>query len=438
MESTLINGIDSQSFESNLYRKLSLRIMPIIFFIFLLSFLDRVNIGYAHIQLKSDLGLTDAQFGIAAGIFSLSYLVCEFPVSIFFPRIGARKTLLRIAFLWGITSSLVMFVNSANQLYALRFILGAFEAGCLPAVLLHIRNWFPAHKRGSATGMFMVATGVAIMIGGPLSGWVMTSLDGYMGMSGWRWLFPIEGLPTVFLGILAYFIVVDKPNDASWLSQNEKDFLNAELAKEQPKPHEKGGVINALKDKNTLLFILMLFFATSGGYAISFWLPTMIKTLGVDSILSIGWLSAIPSIFGCLGFVLYGYISDKFNKPKSVFFSVCIIAGISFIASFFVSESVNLNLMFVSIANFCISGAITTFWTLPTAYYKGDKNSGSIAIVNIGNIMAGMLSPIIIGFVSSNLGNVYYGISVIGVGLIIGAFLTLLLIRSESRKLSFN
>ncbi|MBJ7556804.1 MFS transporter [Marinomonas spartinae] len=427
MEATVLNRVNSGSFESRLYRKLTLRIMPIIFLIFLLSFLDRVNIGYAHIQLKNELGLSDTQFGIAAGIFSLSYLIFEFPLSMLFPRIGARKTLLRITFLWGITSSLVMFVNSANQLYVLRFILGAFEAGCLPAVLLHIRNWFPVHKRGSATGLFMLATGVAIMIGGPLSGWVMVTFDGYMGLSGWRWLFPVEGLPTVVVGIIAYFIIVDKPKDASWLSDREKEFLIAELAKEKLALHEKSGILHALKDKNTAVFLLMLFFATSGGYAISFWLPTMIKTLGVDSLISIGWLSAIPSLFGCLGFIFYGYISDKFNKPKSIFSVICLVAGVSFITSLFVSQNLTLNLMLLSLANFCISGAITVFWTIPTAYFKGDKNSGTIALINIGNILAGMLSPVIIGFVSASMGNVYYGITVIGIGLIMGALMARIL-----------
>jgi len=410
------------------------RIMPIIFLIFLLSFLDRVNIGYAHLQLKGDLGLSDAQFGIAAGIFSLSYLICEFPVSIFFPRIGARKTLLRITLLWGITSSLVMFVSSAHQLYFLRFILGAFEAGCLPAVLLHLRNWFPAHKRGGVTGLFMVATGVAIMVGGPLSGWIMTVLDGFMGMRGWRWLFPLEGLPTVVLGVVAYYIIVNKPREAHWLTDTEKEFLDRELASEQPAQGEKTGVLHALADKNTFLFILMLFFATSGGYAISFWLPTMLKSLGVQSLINIGWLSTIPSVLGCIGFLGYGYVADRCGRVKGLFCIASAVAGLCFILASFMEHHFSLNLALVSVANFCISGAITTFWILPTAYYKGEKNTGSIAIVNIGNIMGGMLSPIIIGYVSKSFGNVYYGIAVVGVGLLIGAVLSLIMIKASARS----
>lgn len=415
--------------ERALYRKLRWKILPIIFILFVFSFLDRVNIGYAHLQLKSALVMSDAQFGWAAGIFSIAYLIFEFPMTMLFPRMGARKTFLRIAVLWGLTSGLTAFVTTPTQLYVLRFVLGAFEAGVLPAVVLHLNNWFPHSQRGRVTGIFMLATGVASVIGGPISGWIMTAMDGSHGLAGWQWLFLVEGLPTVLVGVAAYLMLVDRPADATWMNASEKQMLQQAIRREQEASEgSHKGWLQVLKDWRVLVLALLLFAVTCGGYAISFWLPSIIRRLGVASALDVGLWAVIPAVFGCLGFVLVGLSSDRLKERRWHYAVGALAAGGAFCLAFTASGSLIGSIGLLSVANFAVSGCISVFWTIPPSYFGKDIAPAGVAIVNIGNVLAGLLSPLVIGALSARTGSLYAGLTVVGADLLIAAVLMLLVL----------
>jgi MFS family permease len=277
-----------------LYRKITLRLMPLLFLCYLFAFLDRINIGYAKLDMSSDLGFSDAVYGLGAGIFFFSYLMFEVPSNLLFERVGARLTMLRILVLWGITSAATMFVSTPTQFYVARFMLGVFEGGFFPGMILYLTYWFPSSRRGLVTGMFMFAVPIAGIIGGPISGTIMTAMDGAGGMRGWQWMFLIEGIPSILLGLVCFFYLADKPAQATWLSAAEKDLLATALAhdngdgKGAVDRHAAGQFRKAVTDVRVWVLALIYFSAACGNYAFTFWLPSMIKSLGVGSLAQVG------------------------------------------------------------------------------------------------------------------------------------------------------
>ena len=269
-----------------LYSKVSWRIIPLLLICYMVAYLDRINIGYAQLQMKQVLTFSDAVYGLGAGIFFIGYFLFEVPSNLLLEKIGARKTLLRIMFCWGLVAAAMMFVQTPMQFYMVRFLLGVFEAGFFPGIILYLTFWYPSARRGQMIAIFMAATSVAGVIAGPLCGGIMKYLDGANGLAGWQWLFVVQGLPASLLGIVAYFYLQDKPEDARWLSASEKKVLQANLDNDQKNvasaSHASLGQM--LRDRKVYVLALVYFLLLGATYTMVFWVPTLVKSWGVTDL----------------------------------------------------------------------------------------------------------------------------------------------------------
>ncbi len=313
-----------------LYSKVSWRIIPLLIVCYIVAYLDRINIGYAQLQMKQVLTFSDAVYGLGAGIFFIGYFLFEVPSNLMLEKIGARKTLLRIMFCWGIVAAAMMFVQTPTQFYVLRFLLGVFEAGFFPGIILYLTYWYPSKRRGQMIAIFMAATTVASVIAGPLCGGIMKYMDGANGLAGWQWLFLVQGLPASLLGIVAYFYLQDKPEDARWLSAAEKKALRTNLE------NDHGNVAGAshaslgqmFRDRKVYVLALVYFLLLGATYTMIFWVPTLIKSWGVADLMQIGLYSALPSLIGVFGMILIGRNSDKHGERRWHFAGSVAIAAI--------------------------------------------------------------------------------------------------------------
>ena len=287
-------GTGSRQAQLNaVYKKVSWRLLPFLLLCYFFAYLDRVNIGFAKLQMQQELGFSDAVYGMAAGIFFLGYVMFEVPSNLMLEKVGARKTITRIMILWGITSMSMLFVNSPTTFYVLRFMLGVFEAGFAPGMIFYLTYWYSGERMARVMAFVMLAGPLGGMLGAPVSTHIMTVAHGLHGMSGWQWVFLIEGLPTVILGIITFFYLTDHPTQAKWLNDSEKALLANEIQQHQAASTHSGfGAV--LKDPWVYFMAFAYFTIISGIYAIGFWLPSLIKSSGIDDLNTIGWLSAIP------------------------------------------------------------------------------------------------------------------------------------------------
>src|SRR5215475_9786902 len=299
------------------YIKIAKRIIPFLALLFVMAWLDRYNLGFAKLQMVKDLGFSQAVYGFGAGIVYLGYMLFEIPSNLLLERFGARKTFARITILWGITSIATMFVKTATLFYILRFLLGSFEAGLFPGAVLYLTYWFPARRRAQMQALFATSIPISVILGGPVSGWIMSSMGGRLGLANWQWLFLLEGLPSIVVGLLALAIIVDKPARATWLTETEKQLVLADLEADH---HEAGarkhGLAEALKLSRLWLMTLIYFCATSSNVTLGFWIPSIIQSFGVKSTISIGLLSAIPYVAAMIGMVLVGRHSDRTRERR--------------------------------------------------------------------------------------------------------------------------
>ncbi|MEX4002098.1 MFS transporter [Paraburkholderia sp. EG285A] len=407
---------------NRVFRKIMWRLMPLVFIGYLCAFLDRINIGYAQLQMKDDLGFSDPVYGLGAGIFFLSYLLCEVPSNMLFERLGARRTFLRIMLLWGLTSAATMFVQTPLQFYVMRFLLGAFEAGFFPGVILYLSYWFTPEWRGRATGAFLFALPVAGIVGGPLSGTVISGMNGIGGLAGWQWCFLLEGLPTVAVGLLCYTFLCNGPDDANWLTDDEKRIVSAAL------PHRSAGtqgswstVRDALSDSRVYSLGLVYFAITSGSYAYAFWLPTMIKGLGVTGPAEIGWYAVVPYAAGAVGTWCIAALSDSRQERRGYIVMSLLIAACALSATTVVNQSLFVSLALLSVTNFFLMGAGAVFWAIPSSAMSTRSAAAGIAIVSSIGILGGFFSPTLIGLTRGATGSLSGGLQLMSAILVIGA-----------------
>ena len=318
-ESPAIAGDD----EHRLYRKVVYRIIPFIFVCYVLNYIDRVNVSFAKLQFQGDLHLSDASYGLGVGLFYVGYILFEVPSNLVLQKIGARKTITRIMCLWGLISMAMAFVSSPLQFYLARILLGAAEAGFFPGVILYLTLWFPDRMRGRIMSLFVLAIAVSGIVGGPTSGVIMQHLDGFLGFRNWQWLFLIEGILPVVMGIAAFFVLDDRPRDASWLSGHEKDLLVANLSVERRIDSRSGLQAFLLALRKPMLWIATFgyFSVTWAGMVLNFWAPTIIQRAGVTNLLHIGLLSAVPYMVGAAGMLLLCYSSDRWLERRWHFFA---------------------------------------------------------------------------------------------------------------------
>ncbi len=335
------------------YRRVAWRLVPFLLLCYVLAIIDRFNIGFAKLQFIQDLRLNDAIYGLAAGAFSVGYVAFEVPSNLLLERVGVRKTLLRIMVLWGIVTSAMMFVRGATHLYVLRFLLGVAEAGFFPGILFYLTYWFPDRKRGRMTSLFVTAVPIAGVIGGPVSGWLMDHTHGVGGLRGWQWLFLLEGIPSVLLGVVAYFVLTDRPASAAWLSVAEKETILADQASDRArsavKPTRSFG--DALRSGRVYALAAIYFAYFCSLNSILLWTPTLLRLVGIRTLTDIGRVSGAMSLIATAGMIVIGYSSDRFLERRwHVALSGLTAAG-AFLLLPFAAHSVAVTVLLLTIAS---------------------------------------------------------------------------------------
>ena len=414
---------------SNAFRKVNIRVLLFLVVCYAFCFLDRINIGLAKLQMQSDLALSDSAYGLGAGIFFLGYMLFEVPSNLLLVRLGARRTLSRIMVLWGLASMSMSYVNSVPVFYGLRFLLGLCEAGFAPGIIFYLTLWYPEARIGRAMAILLSAVPIGALIGSPLSTWIMTSLAGWRGLAGWQWMFIVEGLPSIVLGVVAFFYLNDGPTDAGWLSREEKAFLSTELSAVPVKRYSSLSTV--VTDPRTYTLAITYFSLICGIYAVGFWLPTILKTAGASNIMEIGLYSAVPYAAAIVGMYMLGCSSDHHRERRwhSALAAVFGAAALM-VAAFFTSNFV-VSLVGITLATALMYGAYTVFWAMVSDYLKGPAAAGGIALINSIGLFGGFLSPTIIAWTKATTGSLQAGLLVM-VGFLIGGAVLLLLTSSQS------
>jgi D-galactonate transporter len=394
-----------------IYNKIAKRILPFLTLLFVTAWLDRVNVGFAKLQMQQDLGFSEAAFGLGAGIFYIGYLLFEVPSNLVLEKIGARMTMARITILWGLTTMATMFVTSATAFYILRFFLGAFEAGLYPGVILYLTYWFPARRRAQMLGFFMTAVPIGGILGGPVAGWIMGTMGGVLGYANWQWLFILEGLPSVILGIITLLILDDRPDEARWLSQDEKQRIVDDLQRDRRLAGErKHSFIDALKVPQVWLLALIYFCLVSANPTLGFWLPTIIKGLGVRSDFIIGLLAALPYVIGVIMTVLVGKHSDRHLERRyhCALATLTAAAGLVMIGVLAATPVLSFLALVVAVAG--VLSAFAPFWQMPTMLLAGSAAAGGIALINSLGNLSGFVGPYLVGWLKDMTGTTATGL----------------------------
>ena len=419
---------DALALETGAYRKVMWRLVPFLFLCYVVAYLDRVNVGFAKLQMLSDLKFSEAAYGLGAGIFFIGYFIFEVPSNLILHKTGARRWIARIMVTWGFLSASMMFVTSETMFYVLRFFLGAAEAGFFPGIILYLTFWFPSQQRGRIVALFMTAIAMSGVIGGPLSGWIMTSMAGVNGWAGWQWLFLIEGLPSVAMGVIVLFYLDDSIAQAKWLTAGEKSVLQANIAAEQ-KTQAHMTIGQTFKNPQVLMLSGLYFFFIMGLYGVSFWLPQLIKNLGVKDIMTVGLLSAIPYGVAAICMVLVGQSSDRRAERRWHLVVPALLGAVGLVLSGVYGNQPVLGMLALTLGTAGILSVLPVFWTLPTAFLTGASAAAGIALVNsIGNL-AGFLSPYGVGLIKDATGSTTLALYMLATSMALGAALTFFVTR---------
>ncbi len=388
--------------EERTYRKVTMRIVPFLFICYLAAYVDRVNVGFAKLQMLSELNFSETVYGFGAGIFFLGYVLFEVPSNVIMHRVGARLWIARIMITWGLISGAMAFVHSPLSFYVLRFLLGVAEAGFIPGILLYLTYWFPARRRGRITALFLTAIPMATIFGGPLSGWILSQVSGARGLSGWQWLFVLETIPSLILGIVTLLYLDDRVASAKWLDEDERRLIAATIAKEEAEKHKEGlsELSSAFKTGRVWLLGLIYFCIASGIYIISFWLPTLIKQTGVADPLQIGLLTALPYIVAVIAMITVNGHADRVRERRWHTLIPTLATAAGLVLTVWAGSHIVLAMVGLTVATAGASTAQSSFWTFPAAFLGGAAAAAGIALVNsLGNI-AGFASTFLVGWMT--------------------------------------
>ncbi|MFM0002417.1 MULTISPECIES: MFS transporter [Paraburkholderia] len=407
---------------SALYSKLNWRLLPFLVTCYMFAYLDRVNVGFAKLQMQTDLGFSDAAYGVGAGIFFIGYVLFELPSNLMLPRVGARRTFSRILVLWGITSACMLFVRNVPAFYAMRFLLGVFEAGFAPGMIYYLSCWYGPARMARAIALVFVAGPLGGIVGGPVSAWLMTSLSGVGGLAGWQWMFLVEGLPCIALGLLTLRVLSDRPEQARWLNDEEKLLLGRETA---PTEHRADSFKAVLKSPRVYVLALAYFSIIFPIYAISFWLPTLLKDQGVSDTIRLGWYTAIPYVAAAVCMYLAGRSSDRVGERRFHCAIPALGAALCLVAAVFADGSVMLTLVALTLGTACLWMAYTVFWAIPSQLVEGTAAAGGIALINTVGLSGGFWGPAVVGWAKASTGSVHTGLFVMAGAAALAAILIL-------------
>ncbi|MCF4129968.1 MFS transporter [Methylobacterium sp. SyP6R] len=414
------------SIRDSAYRKATARIVPLLILAFLAAYLDRVNVGFAKLQMASDLQFSDAVYGAGAGIFFLGYFLFELPSNLILHRVGARTWLARIMVTWGLISAATMLVQTAWQFYAVRFALGLAEAGFMPGVIYYLSAWFPAERRGRVVGLFFIGLGVAGLIGGPVSGLILGRMSGVLGYAGWQWLFLLESLPSVVIGIALLLLLEDRVEQARWLDAPEKAAIAEDLAAERAaKPALT--LRAALTNRYLILMTGIFFICNLCLYGLNFWLPTLITNMGVKDPAMVGLVSALPSLCAIASMVLVSRSSDRFRERRWHLAGLYLTGAVGLGLSVLWQSQPVLGVFALCIATAGILAIPPLFWNLPTAMLSGVAAAGGLAVLNSFANLSGFFGPAIVGWTSQATGKTELSILFLAATLVLAAGLIFLI-----------
>ena len=417
---------DPVAIEEHAYAKVFRRVVPFIMICYVVAYLDRINIGFAKLQMEIDLGFSQTVYGLGAGLFFIGYFFFEVPSNLIMYRVGARMWIARIMITWGLLSACFVFVKTPFWFYALRFLLGAAEAGFYPGVILYLTYWYPDRRRAAIVATFMAAIPIAGIFGNPLSGWIMDSFDQFAGMRGWQWMFLIEALPAVLMGICVLFFLNNGIREAKWLTEEEKLLLErnieADAGGKKKSPHSLGGV---LKDHRVWMMSAIYFCFVMGQYGLTFWMPTLVKATGVKGNFTTGLLSAIPFLVAVVTMILCGRSADRHRERRWHLVIPALCGAVGFMVAAVTANNTAIAITFLSLAAAGVLTCAPLFWSLPTSFLRGSAAAAGIAAVNsIGNL-AGFVSPYLIGFLKDITQNNRTGMYMLAGMLVLGALLVL-------------
>jgi len=421
-----------ESFEAKTYHKVDVRLIPFLFLCYILAYLDRVNVGFAKLQMLKDLSMSDAAFATGAGIFFIGYFFFEVPSNVLLKKFGARMWIARIMISWGIISACMIFVKGEWSFYGLRFLLGLAEAGFFPGVIFYLTLWYPSKLRSTRTAWFVAAIAVSGVIGNPISGWIMDTLTGAMKLTGWQWLFLSEGIPSIIVGFWVIYYLNSSIEEAKWLTTDEKALLaNSLLAEDKHKTEHK--LSDAFASGKVWVLCAIYFTLMIGLYGIAFWLPTIVKAFGIKGYLGVGLITAIPYGVAVIGMIVLSNHSDKTGERRLHYVANVTAGAAGLILSGVYASHPALAIIFLSIGTLGVIGSMPLFWPLPSAFLAGTAAAAGIGIVNsVGNLGGyfGPNIPIWARHVSSDRSAALYIIAGI---LMVGALLTFFFIPKTLR-----
>jgi len=417
--------------ETRVLRKITWRIVPFIMVLYLIAFIDRVNIGFASLTMNQDLGFSSTVFGVGAGIFFLGYFIFEVPSNLILHKLGARIWIARVMLTWGLVSGAMALVQGTTSFYILRFLLGVAEAGFFPGIILYLSYWFPARRRAAVTAMFMAAAPLSTAIGSPISG-ALLEMHGIWGLAGWQWMFIIEAIPALVFGVVVFFYLTDRPEKAKWLSIDERTWLAKTMEEDQAgKPKTSHSIWAGLADIRVLALSLVYFGTSAGLYTLGIWAPQIIKSFGLSSF-QVGLINAVPAVFAVVGMILWARHSDKSGERTWHVVGACLLAaaGLAFATG---ATSVFAVLMALTLVNIGISASKPPLWSMPTLFLSGPGAAAGIATINsIGNL-GGFVGPSMIGWIKDATGSFAGGLYFVAALLLVSATVTLILARSSAR-----
>ena len=410
--------------EAATYAKVTWRLLPLLFICYVAAYLDRVNVGFAKLQMLNDLKFSETVYGLGAGIFFIGYFIFEVPSNLMMHRFGARKWIARIMISWGFISGCTMFVTTPTSFYILRFFLGVAEAGFFPGIILYLTYWYPAARRSKVTSLFMTGIPMAGVIGGPLSGWIMTAFDGVSGLAGWKWLFVLEAIPSILLGLIVLGYLNDKISDATWLSPEQKALLQRNI--EADNAHiEDHSAFGAFRNGKVWILAAAYFGFIMGLYGVSFWMPSLIKASGISNAATIGWLVAIPYGAAVISMIWTSGHSDRTGERRWHIAIPALLGAAGLVASILVPQTPLWAIVTLTVATMGIMTGLAQFWCLPPAFLGGAAAAAGIALINsIGNL-AGFVSPFIVGWIKDFTGSTNNGLLVIAASLVVGSAIVL-------------
>ena len=416
-------------------KRIARRLLPYLFFLYIIAYLDRANLSYATLQMKGALGFTDKIYGFGAGIFFVGYFLLEIPGAILVERWSARAWIARIMISWGIVAVFMGFIRTPHQFYIIRFLLGAAEAGFFPGIIVYLSHWFRYEDRAKAMAMFMAAQSLSNLIGSPLSGQLLKIH--WLGIAGWRWLFILEGVPAVLFGMITIFYLTDWPHQARWLPQNERQWIAGELEREKHARHSTRSyrVLEALRQREVVLMALALVFIAATVYGFTFWMPTIIKKLSGHSDQFVTLVGALPYCVGLIGTLMVGWSSDRTGERRLHAAFCMLLASVGLLFAAVTQNTPLLVISMFSLAAAGMYGYLPAFWSLPSSFLTGTAAAASIGLINSVGNLGGFLGPYTVGVVTQRFG-FFWGVLCLSASAMVATVLLLLLPPKKAASIS--